>query len=330
MERGRGERSFQGPGDELDRYFSMPKHFVGPETADELFSIYERLVNDPMPGASYFLIGGSAAAESGLVGTHLSNEERHRRIQCAHRAWEYAQELSIRNRYEKYESGEWTKSKLMMFSDRVEAQLIYTNLFHDLVNGNVRPETIASTHVRLVRLGIKNLQMHQEAVQLGDAGAESGRRGLAGEIATPASITRLQSPSFFAIPGVIRSDDGTYHRQDTHDVLLVQQKWGIIRSAVPIEVKATGRGNISRMRKNRSTRYQSAMVKGTIHLKMPSAQTPLHLAVYLGKELRGDATKQEIMELNDVTNMILDEARDYLQRTNMSRTALRQLVAQTS
>lgn len=317
MERGETRNRYPGPGDLLNHYLSMPKHFVGPETADNLFKTYDALTNIRHPKAFHFLVAGSAAAESGIVGTHLSAQERHYRIQCAHYAWEHSKALSVKRRRGKYDSGEWTKSKLLMFSDHVDSQLIYTNLFHDLVNKNVRSETIGSVHERLVKLGVTNLKRYIQALEEKDFGAARCREGFAYEISTTAAVTRLRSPTFFAIPAVVRSDNGIFLPEDTHDVQLIKQKWGTIRSAIPVEVKRSdARGEIH------SARYKSMMIQGTIHLNMPSAETPLHLAYYLDKELRGQASRQEIKELNEITSSVLNEATSYIQRLGLGSRAL--------
>lgn len=302
----------------LGRYHEIPKHFAGPETADHLLSIYESLVGGA-PRPSYFFAAGSAAAESGLVGTHLDTEERHRRIQCGHDAWKFAQKLSI----DKHIDDNWTESKLLLFSDRVETQLIFTTLLHDMVNGDVRPETMASTHRRLVQLGVTNLQLYNQATRDKDPGAISGRRGLANEIAMPAAITRLQCPSYFAMPTVARADNGTYMSEDTHDAIILEQSWGSIRSTIPCEIKSKGGLRPSK-------RYKSAMIRGTVHLRMPSATSSLHLAKFLDKEIRGEATAQEITELNEVTSKVLREATKYLQQQKLARETLSSLAGEVT
>lgn len=282
------------PHPELSRYNAMPKHFVGPEAADDLFSIYHTL-SEEKPYPSYLYVAGSAAAESGLIGTHLLEVERHRRVQRAREAWLNAQTLYI----ERHVDEEWTEAKLTAFTDRVEAQIIYTNLLHDMINGHVRQETIDTVHYNLIRLAVRNLNMYEQGYANRDHGAISSRRGLAHELATTGAITRLRCPSFFAMPTVARGDDGSYFKDEVHDVQVLEQSWGAIRSAVPIEVKPSGAYQLGR--------YKSAVVKGRVHLKLPSATSGLELSRYLAKELKGEASAQEIEELNQVTSRILTE-----------------------
>lgn len=312
MERIKPQKNFS-PHGELTRYITMPKHFVGPEAADDLFSIYETL-REEKPYPYYLYVAGSAAAESGLTATHLSPEERHYRIQCADEAWQQSQELWI----EKHMDDNWTATKLFTFPDRVQTHRIYNNLLHDMVNGNVRPETIDTTHERLVRLAVNNLRLYQQGWDNKDPGAISYRRGLAYELSTAASITRLRCPSFFAMPAVARSDDGTYHRKDTHDIQLIQQSWGTIRSSLPIEVKPSGNYSLSR--------YNCAVVRGKVHLKLPSAESPLQLSRFLYREFRGEASDAEIAELNEVTSRILTQVQKHQTMQDVGSSAVRSVI----
>lgn len=309
MERERKQKTLFLPHPEFMRYQMMPKHFVGPETADDLFYISETLLREK-PYPSYLYAAGSAAAESGLVGTHLPADERHRRVQRADDLWHLAQEQYLKQ----HADDGWSEAKLFAFSDRVEGQIIFTNLLHDMINGNVRPETMRSTHERIVRLGMTNLKMFEQAKREGDVGVMGVRRGASFEISTAASVTRLLSPNFFAMFTTARGDDGTHFRDDTHDILIMKQSWGEIRSTLPVEVKPkSGYGR---------QRYKSALVRGKLHLKMPSAESALHLAVFLDKEMRGKASKQEVKELNEVTSSVLSEAMEYIQRTKLAQQTL--------
>lgn len=291
MEKAKQKTDFS-PHPELTRYNMMPKHFVGAETADDLFSIYTTLRNEK-PYPSYLFVAGSAAAESGIIGTHLSKEERHSRVHCAQEAWRTAQSQYL----ERHIDEGWSEAKLTAFVDRVEAQVLFLPLIHDLINGNVRQETSNTTHERIVRLAIRNFHLNRAATQASDVGGYSARRGLAYELATTGSITRLRCPSFFAMPTIARGDNGTYNKSDTHDVQLIEQSWGSIRSSTPMEVKPSGL--------YRSHGYEVAYIHGRLHLSMPSVDSSLELCTILSKEILGNANAEEIAELNSVTSKIL-------------------------
>ena len=279
----------------LTRYNQIPKHFVEPELADELFFISTKLAREK-PYPSYLFVAGSAAAESGLVATNISPEERHSRVHIAEQLWSQAQQRYI----ELHCNDGWTESKVTAFTDRIQAHRIFVPLFHDLINGCVEERTSEVLHERLVRLANRNLDLYLSSFDAHDYGGASGRKGLSAELGVIGSITRLNCPTYFAMPTTARGDDGTYFGDKVHDVQVISQSWGSIRSATPIEVKQSGLYR-------RGDRYSSTYVSGRVHLNMPSSESPHFLCRYLKKELQGTATPQEISELNDVTSNVLRE-----------------------
>lgn len=294
---------------EAKRYHQMPKDFVGPAEADALFSTYSRLSRaEGKPG--HLFTAGSAAAEAGLMATDRSAEERHARLHSADTIWQQAQEAFI-NRH--IDDG-WSESKLLSVPDRIEMNRIFIPLYHDLVDGYVRETTIEKTHQRLIRLGLANLNRHDQSYQASDSGGVSLRRGIGYELGTMMTVTRLGCPSFFAIPATDRADHGAYHREETHDVRLIHQSWGNIISCVPYEIKP--------YTKNHTARYNSALIAGRIQLQMPSSTSPLELAVYMDKENRGTISDEQLCHLNEITSSVLTEAISYKNKLSIGQKAL--------
>ncbi len=294
---------------EAVRYNKMPKDFVGPQEADVLFSIAEKL-SISEDSVAYLTTAGSAAAESGLMATHLSEDERHARLHEAEELWKRAEGAFIARHID----DDWTESKLLSIPDRIKMNQTFLPIYHDLVNGFVREETMEKTHERLNRLGITNLRRLRVAQEMNDLGAVSMRMGLGNEIGTILPVSRLKCPSFFAIPAMARADDGTYHRDQTHDVRLIHQSWGNILSCVPYEVKS---GSFTH-----PDRYVSAVIAGKIHLQMPSSADPLELVRYIDQEQHGTISEQHLAELNEITSRVLQEAVNYKNKTSLGKKAL--------
>ena len=295
--------------DQLARYHQLPKEFVGPLEADDLFFIHDAL-KDASYSSTYLYTAGSAAAESGLIASHLTNDERHYRIDCADKIWKQAQDAFIKRHIE----DDWSESKILTIPDRIEMSRIYNPLYHDMIEGNVRQETIEKTHHRLIRLGLLNLKRHDQAEQISDFGALMMRRGLAYELGTLMTATRLVCPSFFAIPATARADNGEHFPEETHDVRLIHQSWGQIKSCIPYEVKPTD-GKYRH-------RYRSAYVRGRVELLMPSSTNPLDLVRYMAEEQQGTISNQHRAELNEITSRVLRQAEDYKNRMPLGAKAL--------
>lgn len=301
-----GEKTTNQNKYQLARYLSMPKDFVGPRQADALFQMHEEM-SHVKHSWSYQFAAGSAAAESGLMASHLSTDERHMRIEAANQAWQAAQSIFIFNHL----SDDWSEAKLYTIPDRIEMHRSYVELYHDMIEGNVRDETMERTHQRLVEIGMANLRMHDKAVEEGDWSPISSRRGLSYELGTLTPVTRLMCPSFFAIPATARADHGEFFPDQTHDVRLIQQSWGTIQRCIPFEVKPT---DGSLLEKRQPSRYKSAFVRGRIELLMPSSTEPLDLIRYMDAEQKGTISETHKRELDQITSRILTLAEQYSNR----------------
>ena len=294
---------------ELERYHQIPKDFVGPEAADDLFSIYDKL-RLAEHSSTYLYTAGSAAAEAGLMANDAPRDVRHARLHDADTIWQKAQESFINAHI----NDDWSEAKLLSIPDRIEMNRIFISLYHDFVDGCVREATIEKTHERLVRLGMLNTRRYEIAKDSNDSGGVSMRRGLGYKLGTLMTITRLKCPSFFAIPATARADHGAYHPSETHDVRLVHQSWGTILSCVPYEVKPC--------EGQHRERYSSALVAGRVLLLMPSSTDALDLALYMDKEQRNTLTPHLLQELNEITSRVLSEAVGYKNTLHIGRTAL--------
>jgi hypothetical protein len=198
--------------------------------------------------------------------------------------------------------------------DRVEMNRLFVPVYHDLVDENVREVTLARTHHRLIKLGLKYIRIHDRALRQGDISGFVMRRGLGYELGKLMNITRLNCPSFFAIPASARADHGAFYREETHDVRLIRQSWGSIEQCIPYEVKPND--GMTR------DRYRSAFVRGRVELMMPSATQPLDLALYMEEEENGTISAEHYGELNEITSRVLRQAVDYTNNLSLGGTAI--------
>lgn len=294
---------------ELARYYSMPKEFVGPDTADDLFRMSKLLAKNER-SFGYLFAAGSAAAESGLLAYDTPSDERHDRIDTAKKAWQKSQDAFL---FSHMNEG-WNEARMMCVPDRVQTQLAYIDIYHEMVDGYVEESTIGRLHATLVRLATLNKELHDYSDAIGDWTTATSRRGLGYEHGTLLTVTRLGCPSLFTIPSTARADHGGTAGDKAHDVRLIQQTHGVIKWCVPFEVKPTG---------YYSDQYTSAFVRGRVELLMPSSLQPLELADYMQAELDGTITQQHLGELDDITSRVLGLAKDYRGREEFSSQVLR-------
>src|SRR5207245_1409084 len=76
-----------------------------------------------------------------------------------------------------------------------------------------------------------------------------------------------QSPTWFAIPAMTRSDSGHHHRQQTHDLLVIRQRWGELQNITPVEIKSAANQRDLR-------RYKALLVRGKLHLSVDGLHKP--------------------------------------------------------
>lgn len=282
---------------EYARYHLLPKEFIESTQADELFNTYT-ILKQATHSSTYLFSAGSAAAESALVGLAASADERHHRLDCAEEAWLSAQYAFLdRHMWQK-----WSDARLYIQPNRIEMSKLFLPLYHDMVDRCVREDTISRVHFMLSKLAMENLEQHDIAIYENDF-AYVGRRGLGYELGSLLAPNRLLCPSFFAIPAIARADNGNHYPEDTHDVRLIRQSWGVIEDVIQYEVKPND--------KPKYDRYNSALIRGHVELVIPASTNPLDMALLAHREAKGIATPEEIAVLDDITSRVLRRADEF-------------------
>ncbi len=288
--------------EQMTRYLKLPKALVGPSKADALFSIHEQL-RQRSTSWTYQFMAGSAAAESALTGSHLSVEERLARLEAADMCWREAQSIFVY----RHDSPEAHDARLYMVPDKIEVHRAFVPLFTDITSGHVQPSTLDILHERVLDIGVKNLELYLKSGASGDRATMLWREGFGHEVSTILTVTRLKKPTLLAIPAFARCDNGVHHSADTHDVRLLQQSHGVIRSSTPFEVKTS--------ESPKHSRYRSPIVRGTIELQVPSCDDSLAIVAYMDEERRGTLSPERAKELDEISIGILKLAADYKERT---------------
>lgn len=95
----------------------------------------------------------------------------------------------------------------------------------------------------------------------GDKDTMSGFVGLAHELNALMALLYMDDPRYVPLPSTARADTGYYHREQSHDIVVVNQHWGAIKKIIPIEVK-------SRPNQKDRQRYNALLVRGKMHLSI--------------------------------------------------------------
>lgn len=152
-----------------------------------------------------------------------------------------------------------------------------------------------------------NMQQHADLER-----HASSYRGFLHEINAMLVINRLRSTSLIALPSLPRSDSGVGERNLTHDIQVLNTRWGQIRNVQPIEVK-------SDPQEEHYERYTAAIVGGTVHLHTEHDRDPSHLTELLVKEQLGKINEEEQMQLDRITNRVVHAIRHGYNGTEQCR-----------
>ena len=291
------QRYVCSPNAAYEDYLRMHKILVGSATADELVRIHEALATETMP--RYLTASGWAAAEAALVSGQMPTRERIALIDSAVDCWERGLQTQLAQ-------NQTDKPYLHEFAApyRSALDIAVAPLLRGLVSGDVTSKTCERVFADCLAIAEANEIQLQLALRAGDTEAVGEHVGLGYECNALLALNRLQSPTWFALPALARADTGYHHVRQTHDLLVIKQKWGEIQSVIPVEIKA------SASVRDRE-RYQALLVRGKMHLSLNGHHKPGQTLKALAAVHRGDASRQEVVVVSEVSERFLRMLKDY-------------------
>lgn len=285
------------PHEAYESYLKMHKVLVGSATAYELIGIHEALRMESMP--RYLNVAGWSAAEAALVSDAMPTYRRLQLIDTAVDCWERSLATQLQyNQTDKYHLVEYAAPY------RSALDIAIAPLLKGIVSGDVTKKTCQSVFTDCLAIAEANEVQSRLAWQAGNSEAAAEHVGLGYECNAMLALNRLESPTWFAIPALARADTGYHHNQQTHDLLVIRQKWGEIQSVVPVEVKSAASV------RDRE-RYQALLVRGKMHLSLDGFHRPGETLQALGAVYRGDASKRERQTVDRVSSRFMEMLHDY-------------------
>ena len=262
-----------------EEYLKIHKILVGPKTAQQLIGIYEQLRNSDMP--RYKNVAGWAATEAALAMVKGSEHERLSLLDTAQLAWSEAIELQ-----QSYNASD--KEHLIDHAApfRYALDIAHLPLLAGVITKDVADSIRQGVAHDVLNIAEANNVQLALAKQAGDTSAIAEHVGLAHEANALLGYHSLNSPSMFAIPSFARADSGHHYPEQTHDLIVIQQSWGVIEDITPVEIKATAS---SRDR----GRYNALLMRGKMHLAIEGKFTPDHTLNAFGAYFRGDQSPSD-------------------------------------
>lgn len=273
-------------------YLKMHKILVGTATAKKLETIHTNLQSETLP--RYLSVAGWAAVEAALVQPDKSASYRNDLLEGSNRCWTQALENQLQ--WERSEHKQMTEYSA---SYRYALDLAHLPLIQAMVSGNITDETRRKVTLDVLNIAEANAVQLSLAKQSGDLEAVGDHVGVGHECNALLAFHFLDSPSLIALPSSARADSGHHHPHQTHDLLVIQQKWGHIRDMTPIEIK-------SKVSQTDRLRYKALLVRGKMHLALVGHYSPEYTLKAFSALFNDTQTKQEHATTEYVRKTMLD------------------------
>lgn len=285
------------PHPSYEQYLKIHKVFVGPQTATLLETIHEHLSEETMP--RYLAVAGWAAAEAALVQTDLSTHRRLALLDASVDCWERAaRNQMLLNKGDKPYLVEHSAPF------RFALDIATAPLLKGIVLGDVSDPIQESVFKDCLEIAQANSEAYYAAVQSGNHDAIADHVGFGYECNALLALNRLKIKSWFAVPALARSDSGHHHPEQSHDLSVIRQKWGDIKSVIPVEIKAAANARAKR-------RYKSLLVRGKMHLSEPGKYLHTETLDAITAVHKGEATKLQAKIADQASEKFIEMLRDY-------------------
>lgn len=214
-----------------DKYLRIHKVLVRNGGAKLLGELADAMSDEVLP--DFLDAAGWAYAESALSDNTLSAVEKIERLALAEENWRKA--LVAVDSLRGSVLGDLIISDSQPF--RLALNLSYAPLMKAIAVGSVtstvRYKAYADT-LAIAQLAI----VHQNLARRdGVSEGVADMTGLVYECTALLALLSIDDPRYIPMPSSPRADSGYYHRDQTHDITILNQHWGDIRKIIPVEIK---------------------------------------------------------------------------------------------
>ncbi len=281
------------------RYLRMHKVALGVSGAKELQVIGRQLENESAP--LYLDAAAWAYAEAGLTDTSIGAVERVAAVTRAEELWMQALQTNIALQAD---------GEMEFFDDPVDSYryalpLAFSPLMKSIIVGNVTPAIRQQALKDTISFAAASAEEIEQYFAAGDVSKASTFVGLLHELNALATLLYLDDPRYIPMPSTARADTGYYHREQTHDIMVINQHWGKIQKIIPIEIKSKASGRDRR-------RYKALLVRGKMHLAV-RGHNPIETARSYQSLLEGTASIDDMVDTERMATDLREMLRLYQQ-----------------
>ncbi|MBC7564667.1 hypothetical protein H7100_00330 [Candidatus Saccharibacteria bacterium] len=280
-----------------NHYIHMHKVVVGESGAAALIGIADELKNEALP--TYLDAAGWAYAEAGLASRSISTVERIELIAKAEMMWQQSlvNGRALGESYDaQYRYGENE-------GHRTALNLAFSPLLKSIVVGSVSSNVMQRVLRDTAEIAHDSKLSLDRAYATRDIDAAAFHRGFLFEASALMAMLYMDDPRYVPLPATARADTGYFHREQTHDISLINQHWGEIRKIIPVEIKSKASNRDKR-------RYHALIIPGKLRLSIDGVDPRDTVDAFY--DLRhGQATTKQSMEIERLSTQLREMLRLY-------------------
>lgn len=262
-----------------NEYQRMPKMFAGEDDVSKLEYLGNNLMSEVDP--VFLNAAGSAFLEASIAGESLDVSTRLALFGKAQLAWQFA----LSN--EEIASSITSEMSSCVDVHRVAVNLACLPMTKGLILGDIKDESMQESIESLIRIADVCELERSLASKEYDYDSVGHYIGLEHEINAILAFIYRKNPRYIAIPSSERAGTGYIYPEQTHDLTVISQHFGDIRSIMPVEVKARAGSREKR-------RYKALIVRGKMHLSSPGYHMPEYAKNAIKRYVRGEPTQEDI------------------------------------
>lgn len=280
-------------------YQLIPKTYADKDTAVRLEELADSMSEEFNPG----LLNAAASAyqEASIARSDLDTESRMTLFSKAKLSWE----ASLRN--ESYLCDKIPEQSDYIEGCRVAVNLACLPMVKGLILGDVKAGAMAESIHNLLQISDISQVQRNLAVKGSRMDAAAHHVGLEHEINTLLVFLYHQDPRFIALPSTERAGSGYFNKEQTHDINVISQHFGEVRSILPVEVKARP------SRKDR-LRYKALIIRGRMHLSAPSVGDPAITKEVFRRCFNGESSEGDEAFMGSIVQTVSQLTSDYKKR----------------
>lgn len=235
-------------GDACVRYLSMDKGLLLDAQGEQLAAVHRELTVSPAP--FHRTAAGWAAVELAVMSSKRDTIERLRLFDEGVSNWLLAADM-----YHEQEVLGVRDTTNSSNAIRQKLNIIIAPLLRSVIQGECTPEVRHCVLLDCLELAEENNQYVRDARAQGNEVLMRDHAGFSVENLALIGYNLSFRTRRFAIPSSLRAGDGSFSREETHDLLLVDRFDKVIRHATPAEVKTT-------IRLQHVERYRALLIGG--------------------------------------------------------------------